>query len=192
MAPAADMFELGVKVQVLKRGTHVRARAPRKLYDALPRATPSLEAIPADGARAAREGRAAARPLDEVWAETRRVLVASATRARSTRAERDPQHRMALVFRWYLGQVEPVGDRRRRRRGAPTTRSGAARRWARSTRWAAGSFLGRARERGPSSRSRCNLLEGAAVVTRAQQLRTYGRRRAAAGVRASRPRRACR
>ena len=45
MAPAADMFEMGVKVQVLKRGTLFAMRA-QKLYD-LYRAHDSLEALPA-------------------------------------------------------------------------------------------------------------------------------------------------
>src|SRR5947208_16895303 len=44
MAPAGDMFEMGVKVQVLKRGTMFPMRAA-KLYE-LYRAHPSLAAIP--------------------------------------------------------------------------------------------------------------------------------------------------
>src|SRR6185369_8115769 len=46
MAPAADMFELGVKVQVLKRGTMFGVRA-LKLYETYV-AYPSLEVIPAE------------------------------------------------------------------------------------------------------------------------------------------------
>src|SRR5262249_13062632 len=45
MAPAADMFEMGVKVQVLKRGTMFAMRAA-KLFE-LYRAYSSLDAIPA-------------------------------------------------------------------------------------------------------------------------------------------------
>src|SRR5207302_8301337 len=45
MAPAADMFEMGVKVQVLKRGTMFAMRAA-KLYD-LYRTYPSLDNLPA-------------------------------------------------------------------------------------------------------------------------------------------------
>ena len=44
MAPAADMFELGVEVQVLKRGTMFGNRA-KKLYE-LYKGYPSLEEIP--------------------------------------------------------------------------------------------------------------------------------------------------
>ena len=50
MAPAADMFEMGVKVQVLKRGTMFAMRAA-KLYRALPRRTPPWKPIPADDTR---------------------------------------------------------------------------------------------------------------------------------------------
>merc|ERR1719393_1099013 len=46
MAPAADMFEAGVKLQVLKKGTMFPSRA-LKLYE-LFLAYPSLDAIPAD------------------------------------------------------------------------------------------------------------------------------------------------
>ena len=46
MAPAADMFEMGVDLQVLKKGTMFPARA-KKLYDLFVK-YPSIEAIPAD------------------------------------------------------------------------------------------------------------------------------------------------
>src|SRR5213075_3467264 len=46
MAPAADMFEMGVKVQVLKRGTMFGVRSA-KLYEAY-HGHASLEAIPAE------------------------------------------------------------------------------------------------------------------------------------------------
>src|ERR671935_238903 len=44
MAPAADMFEMGVKVQVLKRGTMFAMRA-QKLYE-LYRTCPDMASIP--------------------------------------------------------------------------------------------------------------------------------------------------
>ena len=44
MAPSADMFEMGVDVQVLKRGTMFAGRAKR-LYE-LYRAHESIESIP--------------------------------------------------------------------------------------------------------------------------------------------------
>jgi trans-AT polyketide synthase, acyltransferase and oxidoreductase domains len=99
MAPAADMFELGVKVQVLKRGTMFAMRA-QKLHD-LYRMNSSWEAIPA-AERVQIEKTYFRRSFDEVWTETREFF----TRRDPTqlgRADTDPRHRMALVFRWYLG-----------------------------------------------------------------------------------------
>ena len=71
-----------------------------KLYE-LYRAHASLEAIPPRRAPAREEVLRAS--LDEVWAETRALLASSATRREVAGAERDPRHKMALVFRWYLG-----------------------------------------------------------------------------------------
>lgn len=99
MAPAADMFEMGVKVQVLKRGTMFAMRA-QKLYD-LYRAWPSWEAIPA-AERAGIEKNFFRASFAEIWAQTRDFF----TRRDPTllaRAESDPRTKLALVFRWYLG-----------------------------------------------------------------------------------------
>ncbi|HST84821.1 MAG TPA: PfaD family polyunsaturated fatty acid/polyketide biosynthesis protein [Kineosporiaceae bacterium] len=99
MAPAADMFELGVELQVLRRGTMfaARARRLRELY----RTYDGLEAIP-DAERAKLEQQLFRRPLTEVWAETA-AYFARRDPAQLARAEGDPKRRMALVFRWYLG-----------------------------------------------------------------------------------------
>ncbi len=99
MAPAADMFEMGVKVQVLKRGTMFAMRAAR-LYE-LYRAHASLDDIPATE-RAALEKNVFRAPLDRIWDETRTFWQARDP-AQAARAEKDLKHRMALVFRWYLG-----------------------------------------------------------------------------------------
>ena len=67
MAPAADMFEMGIKLQVTSRQTMFPMRA-QKLYD-LYAAHDSLEAIPAD-ARASIEKTMFRMPLAEVWKQT--------------------------------------------------------------------------------------------------------------------------
>ena len=77
MAPAADMFEMGVKVQVLKRGTLFAMRAA-KLYE-LYRTHPSLEAIPA-AERVRLEKDLFRAPLESIWNETREFF-----------RERDPE-----------------------------------------------------------------------------------------------------
>jgi trans-AT polyketide synthase/acyltransferase/oxidoreductase domain-containing protein len=99
MAPSADMFELGVDVQVLLRGTMFAARA-RRLYETY-RAYPGIEAIPA-AERTELERRIFARPLDDVWSDTVEYFSARDPQ-QIDRARDDPKRRMALVFRWYLG-----------------------------------------------------------------------------------------
>jgi trans-AT polyketide synthase/acyltransferase/oxidoreductase domain-containing protein len=99
IAPAPDMFELGAKVQVLKRGTAYGLRA-QKLYD-LWRAYPSFEAMP-QAEREKVELQILRRPFDEVWAETERYWQARDPRE-ADRARSDGRLKMALCFRWYLG-----------------------------------------------------------------------------------------
>ncbi len=99
MAPAADMFEMGVNLQVLKRGTMFPMRA-RKLYE-LYQAYDSIEAIPA-AERQKLEQQIFKRNLDEVWTDciaffNRRDL------AQIEKAQQNPKRKMALIFRWYLG-----------------------------------------------------------------------------------------
>ncbi|MCK9876816.1 PfaD family polyunsaturated fatty acid/polyketide biosynthesis protein [Frankia sp. Ag45/Mut15] len=100
MAPSADMFELGVEVQVLRRGTLFPGRA-RTLYE-LYRAHDGVDALPAD-VRANLEAKVFRRSLDDVWAD----CVEFFTRRdpdQIIRAQGDPRRRMALIFRWYLGR----------------------------------------------------------------------------------------
>ncbi|GAA1324668.1 PfaD family polyunsaturated fatty acid/polyketide biosynthesis protein [Pseudonocardia xinjiangensis] len=99
MAPSSDMFELGVDVQVLRRGTMFPARA-RRLFE-LYRRHDGIEDIPADE-RANLERTVFRRGLDEVWADTV-AYFAERDPDQIARAEGHPKRRMALVFRWYLG-----------------------------------------------------------------------------------------
>jgi PfaD family protein len=168
MAPAADMFEFGAKVQVLRRGTMFATRGSR-LYE-IYRTYPSLEALPAD-VRTTLERQVLGVSVDEIWAEALRFW-RQRDPAEITRAEQDPKHRMALVFRWYLGRSSRWAiDGDTARRADYQIWCGPA--MGAFNRWTAGSFLA-----GPGSRPAVqiarNLLEGAAVVTRAHQLRTYG------------------
>ncbi len=168
MAPAADMFEMGVEVQVLKRGTLFAMRA-RKLFE-LYRAHPSLDAIPPDQ-RARVEAQILRAGFDEAWAATRAFWQGRDPRE-VTRAERDPRHRMALVFRSYLGQASKWAIAGQSDRAADYQiwcgpAMGAFNAWVR------GSFLEPAENRRVAQVA-LNLLEGAAVVTRAHQLRTFG------------------
>lgn len=100
MAPAADMFEMGVKVQVLKWGTMFPVRA-RKLYDVY-REYESLEAVPA-AVRSSIERDCLRCTFEEAWRSTREFF-RTRDPSQIDRAEQDPKHKMALVFRSYLGQ----------------------------------------------------------------------------------------
>ena len=100
MAPAADMFEMGVKVQVMKRGTMFAMRAA-KLHE-LYRACDSLERIPAAD-RAMLEKTVFRASLGEIWNQTCQFFL-ERDPGQIERAEKDAKHKMALVFRWYLGQ----------------------------------------------------------------------------------------
>jgi PfaD family protein len=93
------MFEMGVKVQVLKRGTMFPMRAA-KLYE-LYRAYPALEMLPATE-RATLEKQLFRTSLDDAWQSTRDYFLKRDPR-QVERAERDAKHKMALVFRGYLG-----------------------------------------------------------------------------------------
>ena len=168
MAPAADMFELGVKLQVLRRGSMFPGRAGR-LYE-LYQSYPSLEAIPAD-ARTRIERDVFRASLDEVWAETRRFWL-DRDPAEAERAEADPKRRMALVFRWYLGKSSRWAiDGDTSRRADYQIWCGPA--LGAFNQWTADTFLADPANRSVTQIAR-NLLEGAAVATRAQQARTYG------------------
>jgi PfaD family protein len=99
MAPAADMFEMGVKVQVLKRGTMFAMRA-QKLYDLYARYE-SWETVP-EKERERLESQVFKRSYNEIWTDTLRFFTERDPR-QIERAASDPHQQMALVFRWYLG-----------------------------------------------------------------------------------------
>lgn len=99
MAPAADMFEMGVKLQVLKRGTMFPVRA-QKLYDVY-KAYDSIEAIPTVE-RQKIEQQIFKRSLDSVWDDTV-AFFQQRDPDQITRAAENPKRKMALIFRWYLG-----------------------------------------------------------------------------------------
>ena len=99
MAPAADMFELGVRVQVLRRGTFFPQRAQRlhELY----REYDALESLPAaDRERLERQW--FRRSLEDVWQDAC-TFFAARDPEQLARAAENPKRKMALVFRWYLG-----------------------------------------------------------------------------------------
>jgi trans-AT polyketide synthase/acyltransferase/oxidoreductase domain-containing protein len=99
MAPAADMFEMGVNLQVLKRGTLFPMRA-RKLYQ-LYQTYASLDEILAVE-RENLEKQVFQKKLDTVWDECV-TFFSQRDPSQLERAAGNPKRKMALVFRWYLG-----------------------------------------------------------------------------------------
>ncbi len=168
MAPAADMFEMGVKLQVLKRGTMFAMRAA-KLYE-LYRSYPSLEALP-EAERANIEKNLFRAPLNEIWDKTRAFFL-QRDPSQLARADRDAKHKMALVFRWYLGLSSRWANT-----GEPTRRldyqvwCGPA--MGAFNEWTKGSFLEQPRNRRVVTVA-FNILYGAAVLLRLQTLRSQG------------------
>ncbi|MFB5677653.1 PfaD family polyunsaturated fatty acid/polyketide biosynthesis protein [Paenibacillus terreus] len=168
MAPSADMFEMGVKVQVLKRGSMFSMRAHR-LYEVY-RQCDSLESIPMDQ-RAKLEKEIFQNSLEQIWEETERFFQ-NRDPQQLIRAQKDAKHRMALVFRWYLGNasrwaIQGTAERRLDYQIWCGPAIGAF------NAWTAGSFLEDPANRGVVQIA-LNMMEGAAVITRAHQLRTYG------------------
>jgi PfaD family protein len=168
MAPAADMFELGVKVQVLKRGTMFPHRAA-KLYE-LYTTFGSYEEIPVKQ-RQALERDLFRCTFEEQWEQTRRFFLQRDPK-QIERAEKDPKHKMALVFRAYLGRSSTWAIS-----GDPSRKidyqiwCGPA--MGAFNQWAKGSLLEKPENRRTVTVA-MNLLLGAAVATRATWLRSQG------------------
>ncbi len=98
MAPAGDMFEIGARVQVLRRGTLFAARGNRLLelyhrHGALEEIDPAV--------RRDLEAQVFGRPLAAVWEETE-AFYRRAAPAELAAAAANPKKRMAMVFRWYF------------------------------------------------------------------------------------------
>lgn len=168
MAPSADMFEMGVDVQVLKRGTMFPGRA-KKLYE-IYRAFDGIEALPA-AVRAELEGRIIRRPLDDVWDDCVRFFT-ERDPDQIGRAEGNPKRRMALIFRWYLGLSSGWSIS-----GAPD-RTADYQIWCGPAMgafndWVAGTYLAAPAHRHVADLA-TQLMRGAAFATRVHQLRLAG------------------
>ncbi len=168
MAPSADMFELGVKVQVLRKGSLYSQRAGR-LYE-LYRAYPEIGEIPGP-IRQSIEREIFRRSLTEVEAEVHRFF-SKKDPEELHRAASDPHHKMALIFRWYLGMSSrwPITGQTDRQLDyqiwcGPAIGS--------FNEWVTGSFLADLKNRSVVQIA-LNLLEGASIATRAQQARVHG------------------
>jgi PfaD family protein len=166
MTAAADMFEMGGRVQVLKRETMFALRA-QKLYS-LYREYPSIEALPPDAIEFL-ETKIFKKSLAAEWASTQSFFQ-ERDPSQLSRAQADPRHRMALLFRSYLGQaslwaIQGLSDRKVDYQIWCGPAMGAF------NAWTQGSFLARPEERRIRTVA-FNLLAGAAIRTRFFMLKT--------------------
>jgi trans-AT polyketide synthase/acyltransferase/oxidoreductase domain-containing protein len=96
-APAGDMFEIGAKVQVLKKGVFFPARA-NKLYD-LYMQNNSLDQID-EKTRKQLQERYFKRTFEDIYKDCRSYYPP----LEIERAERNSKQKMAIIFKWYFGQ----------------------------------------------------------------------------------------
>jgi PfaD family protein len=165
MAPSADMFEMGVKVQVLKRGTLFPFRAA-KLYEIYCKYD-GIESIPKSQAEMLKRDYFRG-GLEDAWEQTRLFFLERDPRQIAL-AEQDPKHKMALLFRSYLGRTSRwaiTGEPERKIDYqiwcGPSIGAFNA--------WVKGTFLENPENRRTVTVA-MNILYGAAVATRASWLR---------------------
>jgi len=168
MAPAADMFEMGVKLQVVKRGTMFAMRA-NKLYELYVNHD-SIEDIPAIE-RDKIEKQIFRQSLDEVWAGTV-AFFNERDPEMLARAQGNPKRKMALIFRWYLGlssRWSNIGEKGREMDyqiwAGPSLGA--------FNRWVKGTYLEGYGERNAVDVA-LHLLKGAAYLQRVNQLKLQG------------------
>ena len=113
-APAGDMFELGARVQVLKKGVFFPSRA-NKLF-MLYNHYDCLEDIP-DRIRIQIEQKYFQKTFSAVWGEVKDYYQKAGRQATLEKAFSNPKHKMALVFKWYFaysGRLAVTGDEKNR------------------------------------------------------------------------------
>ncbi|HET8932564.1 MAG TPA: PfaD family polyunsaturated fatty acid/polyketide biosynthesis protein [Polyangiales bacterium] len=168
MAPAADMFEMGVKLQVLKRGTMFAMRAGR-LYE-LYRKYEGVAALPRDE-RQKLEEQLFRCSLDEIW---QRCVEYFAQRdpEQIARARQHEKRKLALIFRWYLGisshwanSGEPGRELDYQIWAGPAIGAFNA--------WTHGTYLAEPKQRDVRDVAE-NLMTGAAYLSRVHTLRQQG------------------
>ena len=93
--PAMDMFEMGARAQVLRRGLFFPARA-KKLYELYCQYN-SLDEIKT-GIKQTLQEKYFKRSFEDIYAEARSLYPPREIE----KAEKNPRHKMALIFKWYL------------------------------------------------------------------------------------------
>ncbi len=169
MAPAADMFEIGARVQVLKRGTlfPVRAEKLHQLY----KTHACFEEIN-EKSRKEIEEKFLLTGFEDAWQSTKHFFESLGNTKEIQRAKTDPKYKMALVFRSYLGQssrwaIDGITQRKMDYQIWCGPAIGAFNQWVK------GSFLENHENR-KTAEVALNLLFGACICTRISFLRAQG------------------
>jgi PfaD family protein len=168
MAPAADMFENGVNVQVLKFATMFPMKAQRlyRLY----KEYQTFDALPPHE-RDFIEKSIFRKTIDQVWEETK-AHFQDTNPARIDEAEKNPRIKMALLCRWYLGMASRWAVR-----GEPA-RSADYQIWCgpamgHFNEWVRGTFLEKLENRRVVEIAH-NLLRGVCIIQRVNMLKMQG------------------
>ncbi len=169
MAPAADMFEIGARVQVLKRGTLFPMRA-EKLYK-LYQAHNSFDEID-DRTKQEIQDKFLQSTFSQAWQSTRDFFHKTGNMKEIEKAEGNEKHKMALVFRSYLGlsskwAIQGIAERKMDYQIWCGPAIGAFNQWVKT------SFLHTAQNR-KAAVIALNLLLGASICLRASMLTTQG------------------
>lgn len=106
-APAGDMFEMGAKVQVLRKGVLFPARA-NKLYD-LYRLYQSLDDIDLKTQQQIQE-KFFKKSFADVYDDVKQFFHQFAP-DEITKAEQNPKHKMALIFRWFFNYTSSAAQK---------------------------------------------------------------------------------
>jgi trans-AT polyketide synthase/acyltransferase/oxidoreductase domain-containing protein len=168
MAPAVDMFEMGVKLQVLKRGTMFAMRG-NKLYE-IYRAYDSIDAIP-EKEKQSLEKTIFRASFTEIWNLTQQFFNERDPQ-QIAKADQNAKYKMALIFRWYLGLSSRWAN------SGDKTRQVDYQVWCGPSmgafnEWTRGSWLAKPAKRNVVTVA-LNILYGAAVATRINSLRNQG------------------
>lgn len=168
MAPAVDMFEMGVKLQVLKRGTMFAMRG-NKLYETYKKYA-SIDEIPA-AERTNLEKTVFKMSFNDIWQKTEEFFN-ERDPSQIEKAKDNPKHKMALIFRWYLGLSSRwanagVEDRQVDYQVWCGPAMGAFNEWTRDT------FLAKPEQRDAVTVA-MNIMYGAAVLSRVNGMLKQG------------------
>jgi trans-AT polyketide synthase/acyltransferase/oxidoreductase domain-containing protein len=169
MAPAADMFEIGARVQVLKRGTMFPVRA-EKLYKFY-KSHNSFDEID-EKSKQEIQAKFLQATFEDTWTSTKDFFTKTGNEKEIQRAQNDPKYKMALVFRSYLGlsskwAIQGITQRKMDYQIWCGPAIGAFNQWVK------GSFLETFENR-KTAEIALNLMYGASVCIRASILSTQG------------------